>query len=299
MTPGPLRRWVAAARPRTLPAALVPVLVGATVVVLHGSGHHVRLGNTVLAAIVALALQIGTNYANDYSDGVRGTDEVRVGPFRLTASKLVPAHWVRHAAFLCFAVAAGAGVVLAGATTWWLIPVGVSAIAAGWFYTGGPRPYGYAGFGELFVLVYFGGVATLGTAFVQGVGLPGVAWSEAFACGMAAVVLLEANNLRDIDGDRAAGKRTLAARLGRRRSGYLYTTSVLSALVGVLGSGVAHRYWWGALVVCAVLAWRYRPAVRLAHAVDKGGRDLLPMLPMAAGAQLVLGLGLVLLNLSR
>ena len=161
--PGPLRRWVLAARPRTLPAAAVPVALGAVSV----RPDTVVPWRTGLALVVALALQIGTNYANDYADGVRGTDEKRVGPFRLTASRLVPARSVRNAAFAWFGVAAVAGLVLALSTTWWLVAVGASAVAAGWFYTGGPKPYGYYGFGEFFVFIYFGLVATLGTADVQ------------------------------------------------------------------------------------------------------------------------------------
>ena len=177
---------------------------------------------TMLAAVVALSLQIGTNFANDYSDGVRGTDEVRVGPFRLTASKLVSAHSVRTMAFAWFGVAAAAGLVLAASRSWWLVPVGVSAVAAGWFYTGGPKPYGYYGFGELFVMLYFGFVATVGTVFLQHRDMPASSWWLGLATGSMACALLEANNLRDVAGDQASGKRTLAARLGRRRAAWLY-----------------------------------------------------------------------------
>jgi 1,4-dihydroxy-2-naphthoate octaprenyltransferase len=282
-----------------LPAALVPVVVGATVIIHHGSGHHLRVLNTVLAAFVALALQIGTNYANDYSDGVRGTDEVRVGPFRLTASKLVAATSVRRAAFLSFGLAAVAGVVLAARTSWWLVPIGVSAVAAGWFYTGGPRPYGYLGFGELFVLIYFGLVATIGTAYVQCSGIPGVVYPEAVACGMAAVALLEANNLRDIEGDQKANKRTLAARLGRQRASWLFLSSLGVLGLGVVGSVVQHRFWWCAIEILIVLRWRYHKAIGLVRDVTKNGRELLPVLPLAASAQLLLGVCLLVVNLTR
>ena len=161
--PGPLRRWVLAARMRTLPAAIVPVAVGAAAV----RPQTINWFNTSLCVVVALSLQIGTNYSNDYSDGVRGTDNDRVGPFRLTASGLVSARRVRDAAFLSFGLAAIGGLVLAARTNWWFVAVGATAILAGWFYTGGRHPYGYYGFGELFVFIYFGFVATVGTAFVQ------------------------------------------------------------------------------------------------------------------------------------
>jgi 1,4-dihydroxy-2-naphthoate octaprenyltransferase len=157
--------------------------------------------------VIALALQIGTNYANDYSDGVRGTDEVRVGPFRLTASKLVPRPRVRNAAF-CGSLRGVAGLWLASRTSWWLVLIGATAVCAGWFYTGGPKPYGYFGFGELFVFVYFGFVATVGTAYVQHLTIPssGVV-ARSRRPGFMACALLEANNLRDVDGDRASGRR--------------------------------------------------------------------------------------------
>ena len=167
--PGPLRRWVLAARPRTLPAAMVPVIVGVALI----RPRTINWGNSVLCLFVALALQVGTNYANDYSDGIRGTDEVRVGPFRLTASTTGRRpSTVRNAAFASFFLAGVAGLLLASRTSWWLVAIGATAIAAGWFYTGGPRPYGYYGFGELFVFIYFGLVATVGTAYVQHLTIP-------------------------------------------------------------------------------------------------------------------------------
>src|SRR5487761_2211703 len=212
--PGAIRRWVLAARPRTLPAAAVPVIVGGTLT----RPASINWLNWMLCLFVALALQIGTNYANDYSDGIRGTDEVRVGPFRLTASKLVRAHAVRNAAFAWFFVASLAGLWLAGRTSWWLVAIGASAVLAGWFYTGGPKPYGYYGFGELFVFIYFGLVATVGTAYVQHEVIPARAWWLGVATGAMACALLEANNLRDVDGDREAGKKTLAARMDRARA---------------------------------------------------------------------------------
>jgi 1,4-dihydroxy-2-naphthoate octaprenyltransferase len=274
--PGPIRRWVLAARPRTLPAAMVPVIVGVALV----RPRTINWGNSILCLAVALALQVGTNYANDYSDGIRGTDEVRVGPFRLTASKLVVAVHVRNAAFASFFLAGAAGLFLASRTSWWLVALGATAIAAGWFYTGGPRPYGYYGFGELFVFVYFGIVATVGTAYVQHLSIPSRAWWLGVATGFMACALLEANNLRDVEGDQSAGKKTLAARMNRTRAPWLFALCVLGVLVGMAGAGHS--------VVGIVAILLYVPALRLAFS-DKSGRELLPMLQYSARAQLQLG----------
>ncbi len=280
LAPGPVRRWVDGARVRTLPASLVPVAVGGALV----RPATLSWGSTALCAMVALFLQIGTNYANDYADGVRGTDEVRVGPFRLTASRLVPATRVRDAAWLCFAAAAAAGLLLAATTSWWLVPVGVTAVSAGWFYTGGPRPYGYYGFGELFVMIYFGFVATVGTAYVQHLRVPSSAWWFALATGSMACALLEANNLRDIEGDRGAGKRTLAARLGRERGSWLYAVCVAGAALGVALGGEP--------LVGLVVVAAYVPALRLAFS-PRAGRDLIALLVASARAQLAVGVLLV------
>ncbi len=278
--PGPLRRWVLAARVRTLPAAVVPVAVGAAAV----RPQEICWGRTLECALVALFLQIGTNYANDYSDGVRGTDEQRVGPFRLTASRLVTAASVRRAAAGFFALAAIVGAVLASQTSWWLVAIGATAILAGWFYTGGPRPYGYLGLGELFVFVYFGVVATVGTAYVQHLAIPSRTWWLAAAVGAAACTLLEANNLRDIDGDQASGKKTLAARLGRQRASWLVAVFVI---IVVVGAGVGGA--WPAAVLALAI---YAPSVRLAFS-PRAGRDLLVLLVVSARAQLLLGVVLV------
>ena len=173
-----VRTWVQGARPRTLPAAVVPVLVGTAVAASEGrgGGAGADLGRAALALVVSLALQVGVNYANDYSDGVRGTDTVRVGPVRLVGQGLARPRQVKLAAFAAFGVAAVCGLVLALLTTPWLIAVGVAAIAAAWGYTGGPRPYGYAGLGEAFVFVFFGIVAVVGTVFVQREAVPVLAW---------------------------------------------------------------------------------------------------------------------------
>jgi 1,4-dihydroxy-2-naphthoate octaprenyltransferase len=255
---------------------MVPVIVGVALV----RPRTINWGNSALCLVVALALQIGTNYANDYSDGVRGTDEVRVGPFRLTASKLVRARNVRNAAFASFVVAGGAGAVLASRTSWWLVVIGATAIGAGWFYTGGPRPYGYYGFGELFVFIYFGIVATVGTAYVQHLTIPSRSWWLGVATGFMACALLEANNLRDVEGDRSSGKKTLAARMNRARAPWLFALCVVGAFVGIAGSGHA--------VVGIVAIVLYVPALRLAYS-KKNGRELLPMLIQSARTQLQIG----------
>ena len=188
--------WMAGTRPRTLPAAVVPVAAGSGVAAGYGNFIAWR---AVLALIVALALQVGVNFANDYSDGIRGTDEKRVGPLRLVASGLVPPARVRAASFICFGVAGAAGIGLAAATSWWLVPVGVACVAAGWFYTGGPKPYGYMGLGEVFVFCFFGLVATAGSAYVQSGRFN--LWWAAVPVGFLATALLEANNLRDVSVD--------------------------------------------------------------------------------------------------
>ena len=228
--------WIAGARPRTLPTAVSPVLVGTGAAVGAGAVQPVL---AVLALVVAVSLVVGVNYANDYSDGIRGTDDDRVGPVRLVGSRLAAPTAVRTAAFLCFSVAALAGLTLVSLTrTWWLIAVGALCVAGAWFYTGGRRPYGYAALGELAVFVFFGPVAVLGTTFTQS-GPPGpLAIVGAVGVGLLACAVLVVNNLRDIVGDEAVGKRTLAVVLGDRDTRRLYATMVLiplglSALAGV------------------------------------------------------------------
>jgi 1,4-dihydroxy-2-naphthoate polyprenyltransferase len=225
-----MNRWVQGARPRTLVAAVCPVLVGTAAAAAEGP---VVAWRAAAALVVALALQIAVNYANDYSDGLRGTDTPdRLGPVRLTATGLAAPAEVRRAAAVAFAVAAVAGLALAVAVDLRLLLVGVAAIAAAVLYTGGPRPYGYAGFGELAVLVFFGVVATCGSAYVQLERVPAAALAGSLVVGLGAVAILLANNVRDLDGDRLAGKRTLAVRLGRRRSRDLFT-AVVVAMFGV------------------------------------------------------------------
>ncbi len=229
-------QWVAGARPRTLPTAVSPVLVGTGAAI--GAGV-VEPGRAVLALVVALALVVGVNYANDYSDGIRGTDDERVGPVRLVGSRLAAPAAVRTAAFVCFSLAALAGLTLVSLTRmWWLIGVGALCIAGAWFYTGGRRPYGYAGLGELAVFTFFGPVAVLGTTLTQS-GSPGApAIVGAVGVGLLACAVLVVNNLRDLAGDEAVGKRTLAVVLGDADTRRLYAALVvlplgLSALAGI------------------------------------------------------------------
>jgi len=206
--------WIQGARLRTLPLALAPVLLGTGSAVLAGAFDALLF---VLALLVAVALQVGVNYANDYSDGVRGTDEVRVGPARLTGSGAVDAHLVKRAAFISFGVALGAGalvIVLSG--LWWYALVGAFAVVAAWLYTGGPKPYGYAGLGEVVVFVFFGLVATTGTAAIMIGEIPAESWLTGSAAGFFAAAVLLVNNIRDVEQDTQAGKTTLAVRVGRK-----------------------------------------------------------------------------------
>jgi 1,4-dihydroxy-2-naphthoate octaprenyltransferase len=219
-----LKTWLAGARPRTLPAAIVPVVVGSGVAFGY---HRFSAWRALLALIVALALQVGVNYANDYSDGIRGTDEVRVGPVRLVAGKLATPKQVLGAAMASFAVAGLAGVVLAAVTSWWLLLVGVAAVGAAWFYTGGKHPYGYRALGEVSVFVFFGLAAVAGTAYVQMRTLAWLPVAAAVPVGLLACALLVINNLRDIPTDSETGKRTLAVVLGDRRTRALYVGCIL------------------------------------------------------------------------
>ncbi|GAB3614540.1 prenyltransferase [Humibacter ginsengisoli] len=228
VAPATFRDWVGGARLRTLPLAIAPVLVGTGAAVdasNPGVFHWVR---ALLCLAVALCLQIGVNYANDYSDGVRGTDAYRVGPSRLTGSGKASPRAVLVVALVFFGLAAVAGLLLVIAShQWWLLIVGAAAIVAAWFYTGGKHPYGYYGLGEVFVFVFFGLVATAGTMFVQVLNVSQVAWLGAVAVGLLACAVLVVNNLRDIDVDRQAGKRTLSVLIGRVWSRVLYAVFVL------------------------------------------------------------------------
>ena len=228
--------WVAGARPRTLPASLAPVMAGTASVARPGFGwgQGVIWWRLAMALVVALALQVGVNYANDYSDGVRGTDdERRVGPRRLVGSGAARPASVRRAAVIAGLVAGGAGLALAAAVGWELLIVGAACLAAGWFYSGGRRPYGYHGWGEVGVFVFFGFVAAVGSAYIQVGAITARSVWVGVGCGCLSCALLVVNNLRDIDGDAAAGKRTLAVRLGAARTRLLYALLVLAGFAAL------------------------------------------------------------------
>jgi 1,4-dihydroxy-2-naphthoate polyprenyltransferase len=238
LAPVTARDWIGAARLRTLPLAISPVLVGTSAAtVVDGLFHWVL---ALCCLVVAVALQIGVNFANDYSDGIRGTDDHRVGPARLTASGRVKPRAVLTAALIFFGIAAVTGIAVVIRTQhWWMLLVGAVCIVAAWFYTGGKRPYGYAGLGELFVFVFFGLVATTGTTFVQVSAVPWESWLAAIGVGFLACGVLVTNNLRDIAQDKVAGKRTLSVLIGRRGSQILFTVLMvlpfaISVLIGLL-----------------------------------------------------------------
>jgi 1,4-dihydroxy-2-naphthoate polyprenyltransferase len=247
------RLWYEGARPKTLGAAFSPVIVGTAAGSLDGAVDWPR---AAAAAAVALALQVGVNFANDYSDGMRGTDSQRRGPVRLTATGLATPRAVRNAALIAFAVAAVMGAVLSFVVNPWLLIVGVAAIVAAVTYTGGPKPYGYAGLGELMVLVFFGFVATVGSTYVQHATLPGVAWVAALATGLPACGILLANNVRDVDTDAVSGKRTLAVRLGSPRARGLYVACIGGAIVAAVTCGA---FVPGALVAVIALPLAVSP----------------------------------------
>ena len=284
-----LQDWYQGARPRTLPAAIAPVLLGTALAQWHGS--FIAL-NAVLAMVVALALQIGVNYSNDYSDGIRGTDEERVGPVRLVGQKLATPSAVKRAAFLWFGIAAVAGLILTIVTAQWIfIPIGLGAIASAWFYTGGKNPYGYVGLGEIFVFVWFGLAAVLGTVFCQTASIALADVILAVGAGAFACALLVVNNLRDIPSDTVANKRTLAVRLGESKTRLLYValvfagfgSSVVVAAGSVLVDSNAFPLWAGAGAVASLVAHVPGRAV-LAGA---RGRDLIAVLVGTGRAQLV------------
>ena len=237
--------WLAGARPRTLPAAVAPVLAGTGVAAYVDTAQLADLPwwRALLALVVSLALQVGVNYANDYSDGIRGTDADRVGPMRLVGSGTASPQAVKLAAFLAFGVAALAGLVLAATTTWWLVAVGAVCVLAAWFYTGGGKPYGYLGLGEVMVFVFFGLVAVVGTTYVQTGTWEWPALYAGVGIGALACAILVANNLRDIPTDTDAGKRTLAVRLGDRRTRGLYALLVVAAAAAVVAVAAATTWW--------------------------------------------------------
>ncbi|WP_432882825.1 1,4-dihydroxy-2-naphthoate polyprenyltransferase [Kribbella sp. CA-245084] len=277
-------QWIEGARPRTLPAAISPVLVG--------TGAAAYLDGFVwwkalLALGVALALQIGVNYANDYSDGIRGTDENRVGPLRLVGSKVASPGQVKTAAFTCFGIGAALGIVLAATTTWWLLVAGAASLLGAWFYTGGKRPYGYRALGEVSVFLFFGLVAVLGTTYVQAETITWPAVAGAVSVGSIACALLVANNLRDIPTDSVTGKRTLAVVLGAARSRQLYAALVILAFILAAVSAIATP-WTLLAFIAAPLAIK---SIRVVLS-DAVGPALIPVLKGTGQTELLYAIGL-------
>jgi 1,4-dihydroxy-2-naphthoate polyprenyltransferase len=336
-------QWVQGARPRTLPAAVAPVLLGTSAAYLvlssvlrsglsrdggwfvfgpvpgipgfetaeqmranPGALEAFLAGHTtltwvefvvraVLALVVSLALQVGVNYANDYSDGIRGTDDARVGPVRLVGQGLAPARQVKLAAFASFGVAAIAGLALVLLTqAWWLVLVGLAAIVAAWFYTGGPRPYGYAGLGEVFVFVFFGLVAVMGSTYVQTLTFTPVSLGCGLAAGALSVAILLANNLRDIPTDTVSGKRTLAVRIGDRGTRVAYSLAIAVPYLVAIAIAMSRLPW-------ALLAFVSLPLAMGPTRIVRGGalgRDLVPVLAgtglLLLGYAVALSIGLVI-----
>ncbi|WP_032369757.1 1,4-dihydroxy-2-naphthoate polyprenyltransferase [Rhodococcoides fascians] len=274
-------QWIEGARPRTLPNAIAPVLVGTGAAVSLDAGVWWK---ALLALIVSLALIVGVNFANDYSDGIRGTDDDRVGPLRLVGSKAASAGAVKRAAIGCFAVGAVAGLVLAATSAWWLVIVGLICIAGAWYYTGGSKPYGYSGFGEIAVFVFFGLVAVLGTQYVQAEQIDWAGVLAAVAVGSFSSAVLVANNLRDIPTDTESGKRTLAVRLGDIRTRYLHL-ALLVVPFAMTVALIARTPWALVALLALPLAARANSPVRGgAH-----GFELIPALRDSGLAMLVWG----------
>jgi len=282
-----LKTWVAGSRPRTLPAAISPVLVGTALI--RRDHHGINYLNALLALLVSLLLQIAVNFANDYSDGVKGTDAVRVGPIRLVGSGLATPQAVKRAAFLCFAAAGVFGLLLAARVSWWLVLVGAVSIIAAWTYTGGKHPYGYAGFGEISVFIFFGLVATMGSYLAQSHSITWKSFLVSIPVGALSCSLLAINNLRDLPKDALVGKRTLAVRVG--------DAGARRGLIGLLlGAQVA------ALLAAFITPWAlitliFLPiTLSLISAIRAGasGAALIPLLGKVGKLQLLLSTALAI-----
>jgi 1,4-dihydroxy-2-naphthoate octaprenyltransferase len=278
--------WIQGARPKTLPAAIAPVVVGAACAQLESSTQNNWL-NAVFALAVSLALQVAVNYANDYSDGIRGTDKNRVGPLRLVGSGAKKPADVKKATFLAFGVAAVFGFVLAATTTWWLLLVGVFCFLAGWFYTGGKHPYGYLGFGEFFVFIFFGVVATMGTTFVINEQLTLVSFLASVVVGCLACALLAVNNLRDIAGDQISNKKTLAVRIGESGARKFYISLFIVAGFAVILIALSYS---AALIAMLGLAVAVKPIKRVYAGAT--GADLIDVLVMTGRVQILVAISL-------
>ena len=280
-------QWIEGARPRTLPTAIAPVVAGSAMAAAMGG---LALLRAFLALFVALFLVIGVNFANDYSDGIRGADGAdRVGPLRLVGSGVTDPQHVKAAAMGCFGAAGVVGLVLVALCGhWWLLAVGVACVAAAWYYTGGERPYGYRGWGEIFVFVFFGLVAVTGTTYTQTDRVDAATWLTAVLIGALACAVLVSNNLRDIDGDRESGKRTLATRLGHTGTRILYLMLIVVALAGVVWVG-ALTTWWCLLALVMAVPLVAPVKTMLIRAT---GMALVPVLRNTGIAELVCAVGL-------
>ena len=277
-------QWIAGARPKTLPAAIAPVIVGTAF-----AGYNATLFNTFLALVVALGLQIGVNYANDYSDGIKGTDADRVGPMRLVGSGAATPNAVKKAAIISFAISALAGLLIASRTSWWLLIIGGLAIAAAWTYTGGPKPYGYMALGEVSVFIFFGLVATIGTYYIQVDSVSREVVLASFAMGALACAILVLNNLRDLEKDAVANKRTLAVVMGDKATRDLYRWLLFFALVMVVTLSFFSFYYLLGLVALPLVAKSVR-------AVSQGasGAALIQLLANTGRIQIIYSAGLSL-----
>jgi len=279
-----LSHWIEGARPRTLPAAIAPVLAGSGAAAY---AHSFVWWKALLALGVSLALQIGVNYANDYSDGIKGTDDARVGPLRLVGSGLASPVAVKLVAFAFLGLGALLGIALAATTTWWLLLVGIAAIAAAWTYTGGPSPYGYRALGEVSVFVFFGLVAVIGTTYVQTASFTWLSLAAALGIGALACSILVANNLRDIPTDIETGKRTLAVVLGDSRSRTFYLLLILIAIAAMIWAATFTP--WALLAMIGLpFAWRANRVV----AGGAKGMELIPVLRDAGLTELLYAVGL-------
>jgi 1,4-dihydroxy-2-naphthoate octaprenyltransferase len=283
--PTGVQLWILGARLRTLPAAIMPVMVGSACAGAFEGAVSKRWTFALLSLVVSLALQVGVNYANDYSDGVRGTDEKRVGPLRLVGSGLVSPNAVKRAAVIAFGIAAVIGLIIALATSLWLVVIGAACIGAGWLYTGGPKPYGYMGLGELFVFLFFGLVATCGTMFAVTQHITLLCVYASIAVGCLAVALLVINNLRDIPGDTEVGKVTLAVRLGDKKTRMLYNLLFVACGVAIVLCAVSRR---GSIVGLLGLAVAV-PAIRTVRS-GANGRELIAVLAATGKTQMATGL---------
>jgi 1,4-dihydroxy-2-naphthoate octaprenyltransferase len=280
-----MNKWIMGTRPKTLPAAISPVLVGTAL------ATEINWLNAALALTVSLSLQIAVNYANDYSDGIRGTDKNRVGPTRLVGSELASAKSVKIAALICLAIAAVAGLILALQTTLWLIPIGALSILAAWGYTGGAKPYGYFGFGELSVFIFFGVVATVGSNYVQSGEINSQAVLLSIPIGALACAILVMNNLRDLPLDKLANKKTMAVRIGDQKTRYFYVGLLITAQIICVYAYTFNSF---ALLTLIWLPLTISNIRRVMQGLT--GLDLIPMLVRTARLQLLLSftLGLAL-----